>query len=143
MKNAFTLIEVLLVIAIFFIISAVFISQQVFSSQQAKLSSSTRDLITDIRYSQQLAVNEQRECGVKFFPEENKYQLLKEESELVIEKSLPSGIVFSQINGLTDDFLKFNAYGAAKESGSIVLQDSALNTKTVDVRPSGFVRIEQ
>ncbi|GAI31296.1 unnamed protein product, partial [marine sediment metagenome] len=55
-KNSFTLIELLVVISIIGIIAGIFWGTMKVLSPSLKLTSVVRDLATDIRYAQQLAV---------------------------------------------------------------------------------------
>ncbi len=143
--TGFTLIEVLIVIAVMAILASVFISSTNFFQPQAKLASVARDLITDIRYAQQLAVNEQVEYGISFLVSENKYQLWRFSAtpEQIFEKVLPGEVQISQVLDLTDDKVEFNAYGAVAEDGSVYLINSKSEIKIIEIRPSGFTRINE
>jgi len=105
------------------------------------LSGLTRDLVTDLRYAGQLAVTEQIEHGVRFNFIENTYQIIRygATEEIIKEKILPQGIDLRSINNFKE--ARFNPYGAAKESGKVVLENIKAETKTIDIRPSGFVKI--
>ena len=111
---------------------------------QVQLSGSVRDLITDIRYAQQLAVTEQIDHGVYFSTTtEDKYQIIKHggsADSIIKEKLLPDGIDFQHITPLVSDEIRFNPYGAADEEGEITLINSHGVTTTIRVSPAGFVR---
>jgi len=141
--NGFTLIELLIVLAILGIISSIFISQTGFFMPENKLSSVTRDLVTNLRYAQEMSVNEQIQFGLAFFPLENKYQILRftNPPSLVLEKNLPVGVSFDEISGFADNIVVFNAYGAASSGGVIILVNQLGKKKEIAVRPSGFVKI--
>ena len=143
--TGFTLIEVLMAISIMAILFAVFISSTNFFQPRAKLSSVARDLITDIRYAQQLAVNEQVEYGISFLVSENKYQLWRfsEIPQQIFEKILSQEVQINQVLGLTDNQVRFNAYGAVTEDGSVYLINSKSETKIIEIRPSGFVKLHE
>jgi len=68
LKSAFSLPEFLIVIAILVIL--VGLAVPAFKSYQPnlQLSGSARNLVTDFRYAQQLAVAEQVEYGIYFYP---------------------------------------------------------------------------
>ena len=51
-------------------------------------------------------------------------------------------ISINSITGLTADTVTFNVTGAALESGDIILTSSNGNTKTIAIKPSGYVKIE-
>ena len=141
--KSFTLIELLIIIAIFGILAL--ISTPVFRNYQPglQLSVVVRDLVTDLRYSQQMAVTEQVEHGVRFSTSTDEYQIIKYGAieEILKEKSLPEKVSFQEVTGFSNDEVKFNPYGAVKEAGNITLINTKNTTSTIDIRPSGFVKI--
>ena len=144
-KRGFTLTELLLVIFILGIL--ILIGVPAFRNYQPgmQLSGTLRELISDLRYAQQLAVTEQIDHGIRLLSGDDKYQIIEyalEGEEILQEKSFPSEVGFHQIDGLTDSQAVFNPYGALTgEAGSVTLINSRNETATIDIRPSGFVRI--
>jgi len=144
---ALTLIETLVVISII----GILVSISVFSfrtyNPTLKLNGSIRNLTSDLRYAQQLAVAEQIEHSVYFIAAEKKYQIKKYGPTISIVKEviLPEEIIEITVSGLTiadsNKEAKYNPYGAVADSGIITLKNSKNNTKSVDIRPSGFVKI--
>ncbi len=137
-----TLIELLIILGV--IAALVLISLPVYRSFQPtlQLGGAARELVTDLRYIQQLAVTEQSEHCLKFFPAENKYQLLRcEATDYLEEKILPEEISTTTISEFTNDEIRYNPYGAVKESGSITLENTDNKIKNILVKPSGFVGI--
>lgn len=104
------------------------------------LSASAREMITDIRYAQQLTVTEQSVHKILFDDINGSYSILKIDSGTTTVKSviLDSDITIDSISGLSDDCLVFNFYGAVQESGQIVLVNESGKTVVVDIRPSGY-----
>ncbi len=146
MKKGFTLIEILVAIGILAILSIV--SWAALSSLQPslKLSAASRDLTSDLRYSQQLAVTEQINYGISFSTTSAHYYLDRfgTTTQTLSSKSLPSGISFCQITGLFDgEAAIFNPYGAVLIAGSVCLSNTKGQTKIIEVKPSGFVKIQQ
>lgn len=94
-----------------------------------------------MRYAQQLAVSQQINYGVYFYPSEKRYQVIKcsQPEELIKNIFLPSAISLRQVN-FTDNKLIFNIYGAAVEAGSITIENNEYSTSTVEVKPSGFIK---
>lgn len=139
--KGFTLIEFLTVLAIIAIISAITIPMFRALRPGFQLSSAVRDLVTNIRCAQQLTVTEQVNYCVKLFLSEKKYQIIQcGESDPLSEVFLPEEIATFDAAGFTNNEVEFNPYGAVKESGTISLENTKNKTKTIEVKPSGFVR---
>lgn len=136
--------EILVVIGIMAILGAV--SWPIINSLQPslKLSAITRDLTVNLRFAQQKAVTEQVEYGLRFSLDDNSYQVLKfsTTTQEVSEKVLPADVWFYQISGFTNQEVIFNVLGAVEEAGAIVLRNTRQQSKTIEVRPSGFVKIQ-
>ena len=142
MKQGFTLIEIFTIIGIIVVFS--FVVAPVFRSYgpSLSLSGAVRELVTDCRYDQQMAITEQNEYCLKFFPVEKKYQVLKCGSQTIIkEKILSSQIQSLTLSGLVNDEARYNPYGAVSQSGDVVLENIKNETKTISIKPSGFVEI--
>lgn len=143
MKKGFSLIELLIVLVVVGVL--VLISMPAIRSYEPtmQLSGATRELISDIRYAQQLSVTEQIEYGIRFFSLSDEYQIIKHnpEEEIIQVKYLPDQVSFGQITEFIEDELKFNPYGAVREPGTIILINTKSVIKTIDVRASGFVKL--
>jgi len=142
-QAGFSLIEFLMIVAMITIIAG--ISSLIFKNIQPglELKGLTRELITDLRYTQQMAVTQQVDHGIQFLLSERRYQVIKYQPtpEILKEKTLPDEIEFLQITGFTADKVKFNAYGAASEAGEIIIIATKNGaTTTIEVSPSGFVK---
>ena len=141
--SGFSLIEFLIIIVVLVIIAGISAVSLRSIQPVLELNGITRELITDLRYAQQLALAQQIDHGVYLFSTENKYQIIKygATQEILKEKALPLDIEFFQIDGFTNNEVKFNAYGAAQEGGTIIILAVKNNTTTtIEVRPSGFVK---
>ncbi|MFC1663781.1 prepilin-type N-terminal cleavage/methylation domain-containing protein [Patescibacteria group bacterium] len=141
-KKGFNLIEIMVVIGIIGII--VLIGVPAFRGFQLnlQLSGATRNLVSDLHYAQQLAVTEQIEHCIYLFPVEKKYQLIQcDQIEPLKEVFLPEEIKTLTTTGFTDNKARYNPYGAVKEAGIITLENTKDKTKTIEVKPSGFVKI--
>jgi len=143
-KEGFTLNELIIVLSIIGIIMLISVPAFRTYSPALKLSGATRELVSDLRYSEQLALNEQINHGIHFIYNENKYQLIKkyaEAEEVLEEKFLPPEVSFYSISGFIDDRAMFNPYGAALEPGTIILNNINNSMITIEVKSSGFVKI--
>jgi len=141
-QRGFTLTEILIVIGI--IVVLIGISIPVFRQFQPtlQLSGAVRTLVTNLRYAQQLAVTEQVNHCLQLFLTERKYQIIQcDQTEPLLEITLPDEISSFSATGFTSNKIEFNPYGAVKEKGDITLKNTEGKAKTIDVRPSGFVKI--
>ena len=144
-KRGFTLIEILIIIGIIAVLVGIGIP--VFRSFQPvlQLNGAVRDLVTDLRYAQQLAVTEQLEHCVRFFPEDKEYKIIQCQNPGAEE--ILKTISFQEINSITvadfsDNEARYNPYGSVKKDGAVTLEVNG-KTKTIEVRPSGFVKIKK
>jgi len=144
-KRGFTLIEMLIIIGIIAVLVGIGIP--VFKGFQPvlQLNGAVRDLVTDLRYAQQLAVTEQLEHCVRFFPEDREYKIIQCQNPGAEE--ILKTISFQEINSITvadfsDNEARYNPYGSVKKDGTVTLEVNG-KTKTIEVRPSGFVRIKK
>lgn len=142
-SQSFTLIELLTIVFIFGILCLIGVPAFKAYQPSLQLSSAIRELVTDLRYAEQLSITEQVEHGVVFFPETGRYQIIRHgaSDEVIKSQSLPEKVSFQQIIGLPNNEVVFNPYGAAKETGSVILINTKNSTNTVDIRPSGFIKI--
>jgi len=138
-----TMVEMIVVFSIIGILTLVIIPAFRAFQPNLELSGTARELATDLRYAQQLSITEQIEHGIYFSVDAGKYQIIKYGGveEILKTKELPQKVSFQEVSGFTDYAVKFNPYGAAKESGNIILVNTINSTTTVEVRPSGFVKI--
>jgi len=141
--NSFTLVELLTVMLILGVLALIGIPAFKVYQPNLQLSGVVRELATDLRYAEQLAITEQVEHGIIFFPGTGQYQLVRHGNpdEVIESKNLPTEVGFQTITGLTNNEVIFNPYGAAKEAGLVTLVNTKNATSTIDIRPSGFIKI--
>ena len=108
-----------------------------------KLSSAARNLTADIRYAQSLSLSEQVLHLVALDESGDEYSVLKFDASTTTIKTVifDSEISFQSITGFIADEIKFNSYGAAYVGGSIVIENTESNSKTINVKPSGYVQL--
>lgn len=140
-RRGFTTVELLVIIGIIGILTSIGIPALRVYRPDLQLSGATRELVTDLRYAEQLAVTEQVDHGIRFFSS-TEYQIIRYgPPEEILESKVLDGVNFQQITGLTDDQVIFNPYGAAKKPGTVTLINTKNLTTTIDIRPSGFVKV--
>jgi len=145
-NNGFTLIEILVVISIISIITGIFFGGLRTLQPAMRLDGVVRDLATDLHYVQQQAVSEQFNYGISFLINTNEYQILKyitsTTTQEISKKSLAQGVSFYEIKDFTDNNVIFNPYGSVTEAGSVSLVNIKQEIKIINIRPSGFIKIE-
>jgi len=144
LSRGFSLMEILIAIAIVIILSGISWATIIRYQPSLALSATTRDLTSDLRLAQQLSVTEQINHGIFFDTLFNEYQLKKFEGETIIlfTKQLPTGITFCEITGLSENTATFNPYGSVAYSGSICIANAKGQSKIIEIKPSGFVKIQ-
>lgn len=143
-SKSFTLAEFLVAISIFIIIASIGVFALRNIQPSLRLSGTARDLVSDLRYAQQMAVTEQIDHGIRFTTTtEEKYEIIRHggTDEVLKEEILSEGIDFQYISALTDNEVRFNPYGAAREAATTTLNNTENKTKTIKISPSGFVKI--
>lgn len=146
-KIGFTLIELFIIIGIIGILALISIPAFRAYQPSLQLSGAIRNLASDLRYAQQLSVTEQVEHSVYFVLPERKYQIRRYGTlaSTIKETVFSEEIIEITISGLSDvegnKEARYNPYGAVKTPGSVALKNSKNITTTVDIKPSGFVKI--
>ncbi len=109
-----------------------------------KLNAASRELTADLRLAQQLTVTEQIIHKVSFDLYNDSYDILRIGAATTTVKTvkLDSDINFQQIIGLTNNQVVFNYYGGVSESGQIVLINVNANMATINVKPSGYIQLQ-
>ena len=132
------------IIALFVTVSIPYFRQ--FQSNMI-LGAAAREMAADLRYAQQLTVTEQITHGVEFDDVFGNYRVVKIDAGAATTTlktvDLHSDLDYESISGLTDNRVIFNSYGGVTESGTVTLVNSGHMTKSIEIKPSGYVRIEQ
>ena len=144
MKKGFTLVEYLvtfgIIILIVGIISITFIRR---ASTGQIMQTAAQQIATDLRYASELAVATQIRHVVRFNPAVGHYTLVALEmpERMVKEVLLDPTIELSSIT-LSSNMAEFNSVGAVSTAGLITIRHQDGTTRTINIRPSGYVRIE-
>lgn len=142
-KKGFTLIEILIIIVVIGILVGISIPAFKRFQPVFQLNGAVRGLVADLRYAQQLTVTEQKEHCVRFGDKE--YEIIQcqnPEAEEILKRISLQDIDSITITNFSNNEVRYNPYGAVKKAGTITLKINGKG-KTIDVRPSGFVRITE
>jgi len=145
-SNGFTLTESVIIIAIIGILALISFPLLRNYQPTLQLNGVLRDLVSNLRLTQQLAVSEQIEYCLVLpdnFPSNRAYQIIQcGEAQFFKEELIPEEIIGRTIvPSLSNNEVRYNSYGAVKESAQIAIENVQNKIKTIDVRPSGFIRI--
>lgn len=143
-KSGFTLVEILAVIMVVGILALVSLPIYIQIKPRLNLNAETRDIVSDLRYAQQLSVTEQINYSVVFDKAQNKYTIINTSNNQVVKsKNISTGVTIQSItSSLTSDTVTFNVTGAALETGLITLVNTNNLTSEISIKPSGYVKIE-
>ena len=143
-RNGFLLINLIITIGVIALIATATFPALYTYQPALRLKGESRALIAQLREAQQRTITEQISHYVFIDTAHNRYQLFRDENPDVLLSTtvLDGGISISDVSDITADSVVFNSYGAVSDGGNIVLINGLANTRTIVIRPSGYVRLE-
>lgn len=142
-SRGISLTEILVVVAIIALVAAISVPFYRSTTLNLDLNAASRDLSSDLRLAQQLSVTSQINHQVIFTVASNSYQIINTGSGATIKsQSIKPPITIQSITGLTASTATFNSTGAATETGFITLINPNNRTSTIEIKPSGYVKIQ-
>lgn len=144
-NSGLSLVEILAIAGVAVLITLISIPSFLGYQKNSKLKNEARQMATNIRYAQQLAITTQNVYQVKIFPEEEKRYQIKDETNNTVIKDvyLATEVRVSQIENFTDRQIRFTATGGVIEAGNIYLVNTNNQTSTLQIKPSGYVQITE
>jgi Tfp pilus assembly major pilin PilA len=144
-QNGTMLVNLLVALSIVAILTTITIPYIKKYQPNLKLHATARDLTSDIRYTQQLTVTEQKVHLVAFDLAHDSYTILRIDAATTTVKSvsLDPDINFKEVTDLTDDQIVFNFYGGVSQAGRVVLTNINDITAVINIKPSGYVQLEE
>lgn len=142
-RRGFTLIEIAVVISVIVLLALIGIPYFRANQENTELKSNANMLVSHLRLAAQKTVGEQETYLVKLFSSPDRYQLIKRSGgDTVIEEQWLSNTVFWQNKGgFTNDEIVYISNGAVVQSGNIIMENIANKTITIEIKPSGYVKI--
>lgn len=136
------MIELSIVLAIVAVIATISIPAYRQYQPNINLGSSARMIASDLRQAQQNAVSEQIDYQITFNQTDNSYQLTNSQTGKIVKSVvLKNQISITDIFGLSSSTVRFNATGAASEQGLITITNNQNSSSTIEIKPSGYVKI--
>lgn len=141
--HGFTLIEIIAVLAIFGLLTLISLPVYKQIKPNLTLNAEARDLVSNLKYAQQLSVTEQVNYAVVFNQALNQYAIINNVTGATVKTKILNNLISIQsIDDLTDNKAVFNVTGAAVENGSVIITNINNSTFTISIKPSGYVKIE-
>lgn len=142
-RRGLTVIELLVALAILALIIGVSVTFLRQAARGSVASTAARALATDLRYGSELTVSTQINHAVRFNTEQSSYTVvaLRTPEQLVKTVTLDPSLRITSVT-LPSLTAEFNTLGAATSSGSITLSHQSGAVSVVEVRPSGYVRVQ-
>ncbi|MFA6526002.1 MAG: prepilin-type N-terminal cleavage/methylation domain-containing protein [Candidatus Buchananbacteria bacterium] len=142
-SRGLSLAEILVTVAIIALVAAISVPFYRSTTLNLDLNAASRDLSSDLRLAQQLSVTTQINHQVIFTIADNSYLIKNAGSGNIIKsQSIKPPISILSISGFSTDTVAFNSTGAAVESGFITLINPNNRTSTIEIKPSGYVKIQ-
>jgi len=148
-RRAFTLIELLAVIAIITISTSIVLVGFRRFAPTYKLGQEAGRIAQDLRLAQQKTITEQITHLILFDQDGNLYFLIRLVpdpespgeyiSEILKTEILDADIQIKELQDLDEPEIRFTTVGGVADAGKIALVNRYDETKTIDVRPAGFI----
>ena len=137
------LVNVMVSLGIFLMMATISIPYFRSFRQNVELSEAAREIVSNLRYAQQLTITEQIPHGVYFNDAIDSYYVFKliTPTSTIKAVSLPADISFDSISGFTSNLVNFNSYGSVDQNGKIIISNTNNASSTITVKPSGYVQI--
>lgn len=139
----FTLIETLTTLMILIVLATIGLSTAYLRSIQpsSTLNAAVQAIITDLRYASELSTATQLNHTVRFNTQSYVITRLAQPNVIVKEVALETPLLITQTS-LPDNTVEFNTLGAATANGTVTVSHSLELNSTIDIRPSGYVRVQ-
>ncbi|OGG38211.1 hypothetical protein A3D55_01470 [Candidatus Jorgensenbacteria bacterium RIFCSPHIGHO2_02_FULL_45_20] len=143
MKRGFSAIELLVVSGLMVLIITVSLPLLASYQKTTKLRNEARVLATNLRLAQQKAITEQIIYKI-LFPDTTSYQIVNNGTGDVFKTiEMETEVTLNEITGFTDDSIRFTATGAVVEAGSVKLINTKEEISIIEIKPSGYVDINE
>lgn len=137
-KTGYTLIELLVVLGLLAIISAIVIPK--IDRNFAYVDSYTKDLVYDIRYVRENAMQGKSDCSIKFNfgSGESGYYVVKIAGNIIETKKLKSGFEIKHVSGSSSE-ITFRADGVIHTGSQIVEITGNGDSKKININGMGNI----
>ncbi len=144
-KGAALLLEIIVVLGITTLLIAISVPSFLHYRPNLKLNATARTMVADFRYAQQLTITEQVIYEVWLDEINDSYSIIKTglATSTIKKVDFPKEVSYNSITGFIDNKVIFNAYGGVSEAGDINLVNINNNFLEINVKPSGYVRLNK
>lgn len=141
--DGFTFVEIVAVMAIALITATIALVAVRSYGPAAAITGAARALATDLRAASALAVATQINHAVRFDIAASRYTTVRRaDPEVTVKEAhLALPLMISAVT-FANSMVEFNTIGAPLETGTITIAHRSGRSITVEVRASGYVRIE-
>jgi len=105
------------------------------------LNRAAGDVRATLNEARNLSLTSQTNHGVLFDVANESFYLMQN-GNVLASTTLPTYVEFGLVGPFTNDTAIFNSAGAAAETGTVILQNTSGDTKSITINPSGFVTVQ-
>lgn len=143
MRKGFTLIELLVTFSILALVVGIITTTLRAAGPTLTLRAAAQNLAADLRYTAELTTSTQSPHLLRLHATEPRYTIVRAGAteEILKEVTLDRALTITEIT-IPERTAIFNTLGATSTPGTIILRHRNGRTRTVDLRPSGYVRLQ-
>jgi Tfp pilus assembly protein FimT len=145
-RDGYFLIDVLVVIGIVGVVAVAAVPYIRDFQPRLTLDSAKKQIASDLRYTQQLAVTEQSLHGVEFDEIMDTYEVVKMDPDgstsVIKSRELAKGVGIKEVVNSDDGLVEFNSYGGVDEACRVVLEHTNGDVGQVIIKPSGYISVK-
>ncbi len=139
-EKAFSIIELVIVLAILFFFTALGINSFVRRQESFEKEGEVRELVDDLKYAKQITVSTQINHELSFDFENNSYRVIDQNGEEVKVKELIDDLTLEPVDDYQE--VRFTRFGAVFQSGEVIIEgDNFL--RLIKIKPSGYIDVKR
>ena len=140
-NSGFTIMELMTTIAIIAVLAAIAVPNMIGWRSGTKLQGAVENLRGDLQWAKLAAVKGSVFVEVQFPPEGDRYLVVPDDGGHIRERDLPSGVSIDLADFNGNDFVRFDNRGIPDNDGTIVINSSGGEVRTIDLNRLGLIDI--